>query len=202
MHLRHCVITSVNREELPDGGASVWADTIRRVRAAAPGTAIEVLIPDFCGHWNDLQTVLDAKPDILNHNLETVPSQYRRVRPQAKYPRSLELLARAKAQGFITKSGLMAGIGETDAELMVTFRDLRARDLDILTIGQYLQPTREHLPIDRWVTPEQFAEYKRYGTQELGIPVVESGPLVRSSYHADEQAQLKYLAAKKNAAGK
>jgi lipoyl synthase len=193
MHLRHCVITSVNRDELPDGGSTVWADTIRRVHAAAPGTSIEVLIPDFCGKWDALQTVLDAKPDILNHNLETVPSQYRRVRPQAKYPRSLELLARAKAQGFITKSGLMAGIGETDEELYQTFRDLRDRQIDIITIGQYLQPTREHLPIARWVTPEQFAEYKRYCTQDLGIPVVESGPLVRSSYHADEQAQLKYL---------
>ena len=196
MHLRHCVITSVNRDELPDGGAAVWADTIRRVHAASPQTTIEVLIPDFCGHWNDLQTVLDARPDILNHNTETVPSQYKRVRPQAKFPRSLELLARAKAQGFITKSGLMAGIGETDAELLQTFRDLRAQNVDILTIGQYLQPTREHLPIDRWVTPEQFAEYKRYCLQDLGFPVVESGPLVRSSYHADEQAQLKYLQAK------
>ena len=197
MNLRHCVITSVNRDELPDGGSGIWAETIRRVREASPRTAIEVLIPDFCGHWDDLQRVLDAKPDILNHNLETVPSQYRRVRPQAKYPRSLELLSRAKAQGFITKSGLMAGIGETDEELMQTFRDLRdpamGGGVDILTIGQYLQPTREHLPIDRWVTPEQFAEYKRYCTQDLGFPVVESAPLVRSSYHADEAAQLKYL---------
>jgi lipoic acid synthetase len=193
MHLRHCVITSVNRDELPDGGAAIWADTIRRVHAAAPNTTIEVLIPDFCGKWDALQTVLDAQPDILNHNTETVPSQYPRVRPQAKFPRSLELLARAKAQGFITKSGLMAGIGETDEELLQTFRDLRAQNVDILTIGQYLQPTREHLPIDRWVTPDQFAEYKRYCTQTLGIPVVESAPLVRSSYHADEQAQLKYL---------
>lgn len=196
MNLRHCVITSVNRDELPDGGSAIWADTIRRVREASPKTAIEVLIPDFCGDWDALRTVLEAKPDILNHNTETVPSQYKRVRPQAKYPRSLELLSRAKAAGFITKSGLMAGIGETDEELLQTFRDLRARDVDILTIGQYLQPTREHLPIDRWVTPEQFAEYKRYCTQDLGVPVVESGPLVRSSYHADEQAQLKYLQSK------
>jgi lipoyl synthase len=195
MHLRHCVITSVNRDELPDGGSAVWAETIRRTRAASPGTTIEVLIPDFCGKWDALQTVLDARPDILNHNVETVPSQYRRVRPQAKYPRSLELLKRAKAQGFITKSGLMAGIGETDAELYEVFRDLhdpaKGGGVDIVTIGQYLQPTREHLPIDRWVTPEQFAEYKRYCTQTLGIPIVESAPLVRSSYHADEAAQLK-----------
>jgi lipoyl synthase len=196
MNLKHCVITSVNRDELTDGGAGIWADTIRRVRAAAPKTAIEVLIPDFCGNWDALQKVLDAKPDILNHNTETVPSQYKTVRPQAKYERTLELLQRAKAQGFITKTGLMAGIGETDEELLQTFRDIRAREVDILTIGQYLQPTREHLPIDRWVTPEQFVEYKRYCLEELHYAVVESGPLVRSSYHADEQAELKYLQSK------
>jgi lipoyl synthase len=197
MHLRHCVITSVNRDELPDGGSAIWAETIRRVRAACPHTSIEVLIPDFCGKWEALQRVLDAKPDILNHNVETVPSRYGRVRPQAKYPRSLEILKRAKAQGFTTKSGLMAGIGETDEELRAVFRDLhdpaKGGGVDIITIGQYLQPTREHLPIDRWVTPEQFAEYKRYCTQDLGIPVVESGPLVRSSYHADEQARVKHV---------
>jgi lipoic acid synthetase len=193
MKLKHCVITSVNRDELKDGGAAVWAETITRVREACPGTSIEVLIPDFVGNWDALQKVLDARPDILNHNTETVPSQYKRVRPQAKYPRTLELLTRAKAQGFITKTGLMAGIGETDGELLATFRDLREREVDILTIGQYLQPTREHLPIDRWVTPEQFAEFKRYCLEELKFPVVESGPLVRSSYHAEEQAELKYL---------
>jgi lipoyl synthase len=197
MHLKHVVMTSVNRDELPDGGAAIWAETIVRVRAASPRTSIEVLIPDFCGDWEALQAVLDARPDILNHNVETVPSQYKRVRPQAKYARSLELLRRAKAQGFVTKTGLMAGIGETEEELRQTFRDIRAPEggggVDILTIGQYLQPTREHLPIDRWVTPEQFAEYKRYCVTELGYPVVESGPLVRSSYHADEQAGLNYL---------
>jgi lipoic acid synthetase len=196
MNLKHCVITSVNRDELPDGGAAIWADTIRRTRAASPKTAIEVLIPDFCGNWDALQKVLDAKPDILNHNTETVPSQYKTVRPQAKYERTLELLQRAKAQGFITKTGLMAGIGETDDELLQTFRDIRAVGTDILTIGQYLQPTKQHLPIARWVTPEQFAEYKRFCLEDLGYPVVESGPLVRSSYHADEQAELKYLQAK------
>lgn len=201
MNLKHCVITSVNRDELLDGGAGIWADTIKRVRAASPKTAIEVLIPDFCGDWAALAKVLEAKPDILNHNTETVPSQYKKVRPQAKYERSLELLERAKAAGFVTKTGLMAGIGETDEELMQTFRDLRARAVDILTIGQYLQPTREHLPIDRWVTPEQFAEYKRYCVEELGFGVVESGPLVRSSYHADQQAELKYLQARRAAAG-
>jgi lipoic acid synthetase len=193
MKLKHCVITSVNRDELADGGSALWAETITRVRAASPGTTIEVLIPDFCGDWDALQNVLDAKPDILNHNTETVPSQYKTVRPQAKYERTLELLARAKAQGFITKTGLMAGIGETDEELLQTFADIRARDVDILTIGQYLQPTREHLPIARWVTPDQFAEYKRHCLEDLKFPVVESGPLVRSSYHAEEQAELKYL---------
>ncbi len=189
MKLRHIVMTSVNRDELKDGGAGVWAATIREVRAASPGTTIEVLIPDFCGHWNDLQTVLAARPDILNHNIETVPSQYFRVRPQAKYPRSLELLRRAKEQGFLTKTGLMLGIGETDEELIQTLGDIRAQNVDILTLGQYLQPTREHLPIDRWISPEQFARFKQIGL-EMGFSVVESGPLVRSSYHADEQAAV------------
>ncbi len=189
MKLRHIVMTSVNRDELKDGGAGVWAATIREVRAASPGTTIEVLIPDFCGHWNDLQTVVAARPDILNHNIETVPSQYFRVRPQAKYPRSLELLRRAKEQGFLTKTGLMLGIGETDEELIQTLGDIRAQNVDILTLGQYLQPTREHLPIDRWISPEQFARFKQIGL-EMGFSVVESGPLVRSSYHADEQAAV------------
>jgi len=196
MKLKHIVMTSVNRDELPDGGAGIWAETITSIREASPGTSIEVLIPDFCGDWGALQKVLDAKPDILNHNLETVPSQYFRVRPQAKYTRSLELLQRAKAQGFVTKTGLMVGIGETDEELLQVFRDVRAIDVDIVTVGQYLQPTREHLPIARWVTPEQFAEYKRFCEKDLAIPVVESGPLVRSSYHADEQAELKHLQTK------
>ncbi len=196
MNLKHAVITSVNRDELPDGGARIWAKTITEIRKAAPKTSIEVLIPDFCGNWDALQLVLDAKPDILNHNTETVPSQYKTVRPQAKYDRTRELLRRAKAQGFVTKTGLMVGIGETDDELFQTFRDLRSDDVDILTLGQYLQPTRQHLPIQRWVTPETFAEYKRYCLEELKFAVVESGPLVRSSYHAEEQAELKYLQSK------
>ncbi|MGC8553379.1 MAG: lipoyl synthase [Phycisphaerae bacterium] len=191
MRLKHIVITSVNRDELPDGGSAIWAATISNIRAASPGTTIEVLIPDFCGHWDDLDRVLDSKPDILNHNVETVPSQYRRVRPQAKYQRSLELLKRAKDRGFTTKTGLMLGIGETDDELRQTLVEIRASRVDILTLGQYLQPTREHLPIDRWVTPEEFARWKAFGL-ELGFSVVESGPLVRSSYHADEQAQLNW----------
>ncbi len=189
MKLRHIVLTSVNRDELKDGGSTIWAQTITAVRAASPGTTIEVLIPDFCGHWEDLDRVLDAGPDILNHNVETVPSQYFRVRPQAKFPRSLELLRRAKERGFTTKTGLMLGIGETDDELLQTLKDIRAVNVNILTLGQYLQPTREHLPIDRWVTPEEFARWKAIGL-ELGFSVVESGALVRSSYHADEQAAL------------
>lgn len=187
MRLRHIVITSVNRDELPDGGAAVWARTIREIRRVSPQTTIEVLIPDFCGHWNDLQTVLDAKPDILNHNIETVPSQYHRVRPQAKFVRSVELLSRAKAAGFLTKTGMMLGIGETDDEVIDTMQQLRTAKVDILTLGQYLQPTRDHLPIDRWITPEQFLHFKTVGLN-MGFGVVESGALVRSSYHADEQA--------------
>ncbi len=187
MRLRHIVITSVNRDELPDGGAAVWARTIREIRRVSPQTTIEVLIPDFCGRWQDLQTVLDAKPDILNHNVETVPSQYHRVRPQAKFLRSVELLSRAKAAGFLTKTGMMLGIGETDSEIVDTMQQLRNANVDILTLGQYLQPTREHLPIDRWITPEQFLNFKTIG-MKMGFGVVESGALVRSSYHADEQA--------------
>jgi lipoic acid synthetase len=187
LNLKHMVITSVNRDELADGGSTIWADTISAVRQASPTTRIEVLIPDFCGHWVDLDRVLAAKPDILNHNMETVAGQYPRVRPQAKYARSLELLRRAKDQGFTTKTGLMLGIGEQPDELLQALKDIRAARVDILTLGQYLQPTRDHLPIDRWVTPEEFAHWKTLGL-ELGFTVVESGPLVRSSYHADEQA--------------
>ncbi len=193
MKLRHVVITSVNRDELNDGGAAVWADTIRQVRAASPGSSIEVLIPDFCGKWPALQMVLDAGPDILNHNVETVPSQYQRVRPQAKYQRSLELLERSADAGFATKTGLMLGIGEKRDELLETLKDIKAVGVSILTLGQYLQPTREHLPVDRWVTPEEFAQWKQTGL-ELGFSVVESGPLVRSSYHAEEQADQRRAA--------
>jgi lipoic acid synthetase len=188
MGLRHAVITSVARDELADGGAGIWAETIRAVRGENPGTAIEVLIPDFKGHWEDLETVLGAKPDILNHNVETVPRLHKVVRPQAKYERSLELLRRAKAAGFVTKSGLMLGIGERDEEIEATLRDMIADKLDILTLGQYLRPSAAHLPLYRWVTPEDFARWKRFSL-ELGCRVVESGPLVRSSYHADEQSE-------------
>ena len=187
MGLKHAVITSVARDELLDGGASVWAATIRAVREENPHTAIEVLIPDFKGRWQDLETVLDAKPDILNHNVETVARLQKKIRPQAKYERSLEMLRRAKAAGFVTKSGLMLGIGEELEEIATTLRDMAAEKIDILTIGQYLRPSAQHLPLYRWVTPEEFARWKQYGL-DLGFRVIESGPLVRSSYHADEQS--------------
>jgi len=187
MGLKHAVITSVARDELTDGGAGIWAETIRAVREENPNTAIEVLIPDFKGRWQDLETVLAAKPDILNHNVETVPRLHKQVRPQAKYERSLEMLRRAKAAGFITKSGLMLGIGERNDEIAATLRDMAADKLDILTLGQYLRPSAQHLPLYQWVTPEEFAHWKQYSL-DLGFRVVESGPLVRSSYHADEQS--------------
>ena len=186
MRLKHAVITSVNRDELPDGGAGVWAATIHQVRLQSPGTNVEVLIPDFCGDWNALQNVLDQKPDILNHNIETVPRLYKRVRPQAKYRRSLELLQRAKDQGFITKTGMMLGIGEEEHEIESVLDDLVAIGCDILTLGQYLQPTPKHLAVERWVHPEEFARWKLIG-EERGLRHVESGPLVRSSYHAEKQ---------------
>jgi len=191
--LRHLVITSVNRDELADGGAAIWAQTIRAVRAACPGTRIEALIPDFAGDGAALEQVLEARPDVLNHNMETVRRLYRRVRPQAKYERSLEVLRRAKAAGLTAKTGIMVGIGEDDEEVLALMRDVLDATrgpggaCDVLTIGQYLQPTRQHLPVERWVTPQQFVSYKQAG-QELGFKHVESGPLVRSSYHADEQA--------------
>jgi lipoic acid synthetase len=188
MGLKHAVITSVARDELLDGGAAVWAATIRAVREQNPQTAIEVLIPDFKGRWHDLETVLAAKPDILNHNVETVPRLHKQVRPQAKYERSLELLRRAKSAGFLTKSGLMLGIGERDEEIEATLRDIAADRLDILTLGQYLRPSAQHLPLYRWVSPDDFARWKQFGLG-LGFRVVESGPLVRSSYHADEQSE-------------
>ena len=186
MGLKHTVITSVNRDELPDGGAAVWAETIRQIRLQAPGTNVEVLIPDFVGDWDALQKVLDQKPDILNHNIETVPRLYKQVRPQAKYPRSLRLLQIAKNQGFLTKTGMMLGLGEEEHEIESVLDDLVAIGCDILTLGQYLQPTPQHLPVIRWVHPDEFAAWKRRG-EERGIRHVESGPLVRSSYHAEKQ---------------
>jgi lipoic acid synthetase len=188
MRLKHAVITSVNRDELPDGGAAVWAHTIREIRRQSPGTSVEVLIPDFCGDWSALQTVLDARPDILNHNLESVPRLYRTVRPQAKYHRSLKLLRLAKDQGFTTKTGIMLGLGEEEHEVDLLIDDLVAISCDILTIGQYLQPTAHHLKVERWVHPDEFAAWKIKG-ESRGLRHVESGPLVRSSYHAEKQVK-------------
>lgn len=188
MNLKHVVITSVNRDELPDQGAEVWAETIRQVRSACPQTSIEVLIPDFKGEFEPLKMVIDAQPEILSHNIETVPRLYRRVRPQAKYERSLEVLRISKEQGMTTKSGIMVGLGETFDEVLEVLRDGRSVNLDIFNIGQYLQPTKSHLPVERFVHPDEFAEYKKFG-MSLGYKHVESGPLVRSSYHAEEQVQ-------------
>jgi lipoic acid synthetase len=189
MGLRHAVITSVNRDELPDGGAAIFADTIRWTRRLSPGTTIEVLIPDFKGDWDALATVQSAEPEILNHNIETVPRLYSVVRPQARYERSLELLRRAKElqPTARTKSGAMVGLGETKDELLRVFGDLAAHGVDILTVGQYLQPSPAHLPIVRYWHPDEFAELKARAL-EMGFGHVEAGPLVRSSYHAEEQA--------------
>jgi lipoyl synthase len=184
--LKHAVITSVNRDELPDGGASVWAETIRQVKVQNPRCTVEALIPDFEGLEEALLTVLNAKPDILAHNTETVPRLYRTVRPQAKYPRSLEVLQRAKRHGFVTKSGIMVGLGEEWEELRQVMQDLHDVECDILTIGQYLQPSRQHLPVLRIYTPEDFRQLRQEALA-LGFRHVESGPLVRSSYHAGEQ---------------
>jgi lipoic acid synthetase len=187
MDLKYAVITSVNRDELKDGGASVWAETIRLTKEACPQTRLEVLIPDFCGNWDALDTVLAAKPDVLNHNVETVPRLYLQVRPQGKLDRSLELLRRAKAAGFQTKSGFMVGLGETNEEVLDLMRQLKSADVDLVTIGQYMQPTGDHLPVARWVEPATFDWFREQGLA-MGFNEVFSGPLVRSSYHAEEQA--------------
>jgi lipoyl synthase len=184
MGIKHCVLTSVNRDELADGGAAIWAETIRRVKAACPGTTMETLIPDFRAKWDALAVVLAEKPNVVSHNMETVKRLYRRVRPQARYERSLEQIQRTKDAGIRTKSGIMVGLGETEAELMEAMRDLVAHGCDVLTLGQYLQPTKLHLPVERFVTPEEFARYKSVGL-EMGFAYVESGPLVRSSYHSE-----------------
>ena len=186
MGLRHAVITSVNRDDRRDGGAGAFAECIRHVRAQVPGCAVEVLIPDFKGDAAALQLVLDARPDILNHNTETVPRLYRQVRPGARFERSLELLSRSKAAGLLTKSGIMVGLGETWDEVLETVRRIRDAGTDILTVGQYLRPSLQHLPLRRYYEPEEFARIKAFGLS-LGYAHVESGPLVRSSYHAEEQ---------------
>lgn len=184
--LRHAVITSVNRDELPDGGAGIFARTIREIRKRTPDCRVEVLIPDFQGSRSALETVLQAGPDILNHNLETIPRLYPLVRPQAIYDRSLELLKWAGESGWVIKSGLMLGLGETHGEVHSVMRALVRIRCDILTLGQYLQPSRHHLPVIRYYHPEEFQQLKQDGLA-MGIPHVESGPLVRSSFHADAQ---------------
>ena len=186
MGVKHAVITSVNRDELPDGGAAVFAETIRQARLTSPSLKIEVLIPDFRGAWWALDSVVSARPDILNHNVETVPRLYSLVRPQAKYERSLELLKRAKQARMVTKSGLMLGLGETLEEVLGVMEDLHRVDCDIVTLGQYLQPTKDHLPVARYVHPDEFRWLKGKGLA-MGFRHVESGPLVRSSYHAEHQ---------------
>jgi lipoic acid synthetase len=184
--LRHAVITSVNRDELEDGGAETFAETIRQIRRLIPSCAVEVLIPDFEGNEDALAVVVKEQPEILNHNIETVRRLFPTIRPQGKYARSLELLDRAKRMGARTKSGLIAGMGETLDEAREVMRDLRSVGCDIVTIGQYLQPTKQHLPVDRFYHPDEFAALKAEGLA-MGFSHVESGPLVRSSYHAEQQ---------------
>lgn len=184
MKLKHVVLTSINRDDRKDGGAPIFAATHTALREAIPGVTIESLIPDFRGVWDALQTVIDTPPDVLSHNLETVPRKYRRVRPQAKYERSLELLLRVKEAGIRSKTGIMVGLGETREEVIELMQDCVDHKVDVLTIGQYMQPTKMHHAVVDWVHPDQFAEYKEIG-EKLGIEHVESGPLVRSSYHAE-----------------
>jgi lipoic acid synthetase len=188
LKLKHAVLTSVNRDDQPDGGAHIFAESIHKIRARLPECTVEVLIPDFDGNWDALALVIGARPDVLNHNIETVDRLFRRFRPRAGYRQSLELLRRARALGgpaIVTKSGLMVGAGETNAEVLAVMDDLRSADVDVMTIGQYLAPTQSHWPIDRYVTPEEFADFKQQGLQR-GFRHIESGPLVRSSYHAHE----------------
>ena len=188
MNLKHAVITSVARDDLKDGGASIWANTIRAVHNRMPECAVEVLTADFRGQQEYLDIVLDACPDIFNHNLETVERLQRPIRKTARYDRSLWVLEHAKSRGFITKSGIMLGIGETEDEIKIVLNDMLEVGVDILTIGQYLQPSPKHEPVDRWVTPEEFQKWKDYAL-EIGYGVCESGPLIRSSYHAEEQSE-------------
>ena len=188
LNLRHVVVTSVNRDELKDGGASIFSELIRIINAEMPDTTIEILIPDFRGSEEAFEIIMKNPPDILNHNLETVPRLYHVVRPQAKYERSLELIRWFKNKYLRTKSGIMVGIGEKPEEVLDLMKDLVAHGCDILTIGQYLQPTKMHLPVDRFVTPDEFNMYREEG-MKMGFKIVESSPLVRSSYHADKHAR-------------
>jgi lipoic acid synthetase len=185
MGVKHAVITSVDRDDLTDGGATIWYNTVAAVRRASPGTTMETLIPDFAGKWENLQQIIEAAPEVVSHNLETVRRLTKQVRIQAKYDRSLELLLRLKQGGMRTKSGVMLGLGESEEETLETIDDLASVHVDILTLGQYLQPTPKHLPVAAFITPEKFAEYKEYALRK-GFRYVESGPLVRSSYHAEK----------------
>lgn len=194
LQLNHVVITSVNRDDLPDGGASQFVSCIEEVRKVSPNTTIELLIPDLCGDWSALATILEAKPEVLNHNTETIPRLYRRVRPQGNYERSLSLLRRTRelAPWVYTKSGIMVGLGETDSEVRAVMEDLRQVDCDILTIGQYLQPSAKHLGVREFVTPKRFAAWQKFG-ESIGFLQVVSSPLTRSSYHAEQVRQLMKL---------
>ena len=185
MGVKHAVITSVDRDDLKDGGSDIWAATVNAIRKESPSTTLETLIPDFMGKWENLQAIIDVAPEIVSHNLETVRRLTKQVRIQAKYDRSLEVLFRLKKGGMRTKSGVMLGLGETEEEVIETMEDLRSVKVDILTLGQYLQPTPKHLPIQEFITPEQFEKYKELGLK-MGFRYVESGPLVRSSYHAEK----------------
>ncbi len=185
MSVKHAVITSVDRDDLKDGGADVWVRTVRSIRRKSPDTTLETLIPDFAGKWENLQKIIEVAPEIVSHNIETVRRLTKAIRVQAKYNTSLEVLLRLKQGGMKTKSGLMLGLGESEEEVYETMEDLRSVSVDILTIGQYLQPTPKHAPVVDFITPEKFAEYKEKGL-EMGFRFVESGPLVRSSYHAEK----------------
>lgn len=185
MKVKHAVITSVDRDELKDGGSTIWHNTIKAVRTLSPGTTLETLIPDFKGEKENIQRVIDAAPEVVSHNIETVERMTRQVRIQAKYWRSMEVLRILKEGGMRTKSGIMMGLGETFDEVVQTMKDLRNSDVDVITLGQYLQPTRKHLPVVRFVHPDEFKELERIG-YELGFDYVESGPLVRSSYHSEK----------------
>ena len=192
MKLKHVVITSVNRDDLEDGGASQFYKCVSQVRLKSPETTIELLIPDLCGNWLALEKVLDSQPNVLNHNIETVPSLYRKVRPQGNYQRTLELLKRTREYfpSVYTKSGFMLGLGEKDDEVLNLLMDLRSNDVDIVTIGQYLSPGPHHLPVQRFVSPSKFNYFKLFGENELGFMQVVSSPLTRSSYHAEEIQKL------------
>lgn len=185
MNVKHCVITSVDRDDLKDGGSAIWVETINAIRRVSPQTKFETLIPDFQGKWENLQRIIDVKPDIVSHNLETVRRLTKQVRIQAKYDRSLEVLKRLKEAGLRTKCGVMLGLGETEQEIYETMDDLRNIGCDVLTLGQYLQPSPKHLPVVEFIRPEVFAKYKEIGLKK-GFRFVESGPLVRSSYHAEK----------------